>query len=511
MVGKKMRKAFLYLAVMGVCAAVCQGCGNIVQTEEELVIPKEEGTEEQTDMGGDGAELYGEAQDGPARGTADNVAAQVQAPERYQTEKKDGNIMLRADAEFEIPDVPGIKLMKVEARFFTQEDYDTVNAALFDGGKLWDRDYEAMAETHGFIVAELKTRIEFLEEVKAGGVDGDAPYGDTDKTLNQRIAECQAMLETVEAKGMTESMEPVIKEIPAIVGQNGASGDDWFQLSGFVTSKENDYSIYMLNHMDDEWLLTEFAADRHDGRGNYQYYGNSLISYDQMEDAKENIESVQIQPEEMLTRAKDALEQMGMEHYAVQGGEYFACYKAVGTDETDGKTEIDRIGYGVHVIRMVDGVPVNYTHQNACGMPDDESVCWPFEEMRFVYDEDGLASFYWSDSYEIEALSSEYVFLLPFSDIRNIFEEMIMKMKRDIFNGTGDSLEMNIDKVCLNYMRIREKNATEGTLIPVWDFFGTQTYRNSNGEVFYIQDSEYDSILTINAMDGTVIDRNFGY
>lgn len=504
------RKTLFYLAALGICAAVFSGCQSSVQTQEELVTPKTEVTEDQAVTG---KETFGEQQNGQTNEKGDNVASQVQAPQRYQTEIKSENIVINADAEFEIPDVPGIKTKKVRPRFFTQEDYDTVNEVLLDGGKLWDRDYEAMAATHGFTLSELNKRLEMFENEKANGVDGDAPYGDTDRTLNDRIEETKILIKAAEAEKITE---PVINEIPAVVEQNGNSGDnsDWGQLSGFVTAQENDYDVYMLNHMDKEWMWTSFSVEKNMGKGNYLYYGDDLKSYEDMEITKEKFENIQIQPEEILAKAGKALDQMKMKDFTVQGGEYFACYKPkkiYGVAKADvEETEIDKVAYGAHVIRIVDGVPVNYTHQNGNNSAGDESVCWPYEEMTFIYDEDGLVSFYWSDPYELEDLSAEYVFLLPFSDIRNIFEEMIIKKEKDNFIEEGDSLEINIDKVCLNYMRIREKNSTEGTLIPVWDFFGTQIYK-SNGQVSYIQNSVYESIFTINAMDGTIIDRNFGY
>ena len=246
MIRKEKRNVPLYLAAMGICAAVLSGCGNDVQTEEELVIPRTEGTEGQAGMEDGSMNLFEEGQSGQAKGAADSVAAQVQAPERYQMEFQDGNIVLRVNAEFEIPDVPGIRTKKVTARFFTQEDYDIVNTVLLDGGKLWDRDYEAMAETQGFTVEELKKRIEMLEAEKANGVDGDASYDDTDRTLNQQLAEARAMLEAAEANGIAEAA--VIKELPAVVEEGGTSGADWNQLDGFVTARGRDYSIYMLNH-----------------------------------------------------------------------------------------------------------------------------------------------------------------------------------------------------------------------------------------------------------------------
>lgn len=63
-------------------------------------------------------------------------------------------------------------------------------------------------------------------------------------------------------------------------------------------------------------------------------------------------------------------------------------------------------------------------------------------------------------------------------------------------------------------MRIIEPNSTtSGILIPVWDFFGTATYYNeNNGQTVPIKDYDLNkSYLTINAIDGSVIDRNLGY
>lgn len=489
-----MKRAVMPLAAVGMCAAVLFGCGSGRQTEETVVISKTgepDGAE-----GKSGTQKLAEGQ-----AMADNVAMQVQIPERYQAEIKEGNILVRVDASIEVPNVPGIKTKKVEARFFTQEDYDTVNEVLFGGGKLWDRDYEAMGATHGFTLAELYEKIESLEAEKANGADGDAPYGDKKETLNQQIASLQEMVSAAEQTGITKDAEKaIIVEIPAVVEKDESDNGDWFRLGGRVTVNGSDYAVDMLNHMDEEWRWIQFNAKKSDGRGDYMPFTSELTGAE--------TEKMQIQPEEILVQAQEALKQMAFSEYSLQGGEYFACFKA---GEKTGESAVDKIGYGVHVVRMVDGVPVRYTHQNGSSMKEDESVGWPYEEFTLIYDEEGLVSFYWSDPYEIKDLSAEYVFLLPFSEIQNVFEKMIIKEKQDRFYEGGDSIEVMIDKISLSYMRIREKNAIEGTLVPVWDFFGTQTYKNSNGETIYIQDSDYDSILTINAMDGTVVDREYGY
>lgn len=42
-------------------------------------------------------------------------------------------------------------------------------------------------------------------------------------------------------------------------------------------------------------------------------------------------------------------------------------------------------------------------------------------------------------------------------------------------------------------------------MVPVWDFFGVRTIDRER------YDDAYSSLFTINAIDGTVIDRNYGY
>lgn len=71
----------------------------------------------------------------------------------------------------------------------------------------------------------------------------------------------------------------------------------------------------------------------------------------------------------------------------------------------------------------------------------------------------------------------------------------------------------HIRKIALGYSRIYNPNADNdtGLLVPVWDFFGgfdfeAEGYSGKNSGEFSTQ-----SQMTINAIDGTVIDREMGY
>ena len=71
--------------------------------------------------------------------------------------------------------------------------------------------------------------------------------------------------------------------------------------------------------------------------------------------------------------------------------------------------------------------------------------------------------------------------------------------------------KVTIDRITLGYARIYDPgmDSTVGLLVPVWDFFGTNKF-TIDGES-RTQDDPAHSLLTINAADGTVISRDYGY
>ena len=62
-------------------------------------------------------------------------------------------------------------------------------------------------------------------------------------------------------------------------------------------------------------------------------------------------------------------------------------------------------------------------------------------------------------------------------------------------------------------MRIRDReNFDEGMLIPVWDFRGTVEYAYDGWDNYgFTGDHEERIFLTVNAVDGSIIDRDLGY
>ena len=168
--------------------------------------------------------------------------------------------------------------------------------------------------------------------------------------------------------------------------------------------------------------------------------------------------------------------------------------------------------YRLQYIRRVNGVPLTYTNVRGAWNDTDSSAiwAWDYERITFIINDDGIVEMEWNAPYEILDTVVQSAALLPFSRIMEVCEMMIV-----VNNAykTNASTELKITQIQLGLARITEQNdMNTGLLIPVWDVFGTATYHFENGGVeVYTMDDPGESFLTVNAIDGSIIDRGLGY
>ena len=194
------------------------------------------------------------------------------------------------------------------------------------------------------------------------------------------------------------------------------------------------------------------------------------------------------------------------------------------------------IGYGtknplrclwrLRYARTVSGIPATYTMENGNGTADEDvdpnDSCkdsglnppWQFEEMNIYVDDSGIVGFEWASPYELDGIALENSALKPFDEIMEKFKEM-MTMKYGDFVDEGCAVERRINEIRFGLCRVTEQNKRDtGLLIPVWDFFGQVIYSKDDGTgtIISVNEQSYDrSIMTINAIDGSIIDRGLGY
>ena len=128
------------------------------------------------------------------------------------------------------------------------------------------------------------------------------------------------------------------------------------------------------------------------------------------------------------------------------------------------------------------------------------------ESLCIIIDDEGVQDLYWYQPYDIVGTLREDCSLLPFDSVMQVAGS-ILPLTLASYERDGDGARARVTDIRLGYLRVMRPDQPDMlTLIPVWDFYGTVTFNGS-----FIQNWACHSWLTINAIDGTVIDRQYGY
>lgn len=163
-------------------------------------------------------------------------------------------------------------------------------------------------------------------------------------------------------------------------------------------------------------------------------------------------------------------------------------------------------GYRVYYRRDMGDIPVTPVSMQIAqyAMQENTIPPLPYERLYVDVDADGIFRLRYEYPAQIGAVVSQETTLLPFSQIMSVFGQIA---PLTIASGErGENNTLRIDRIMLGFMCIQMKDdPSRYQMIPVWDFFGTYSV---SGDVY----SHYmEPRVTINAIDGTVIDRKYGY
>lgn len=186
---------------------------------------------------------------------------------------------------------------------------------------------------------------------------------------------------------------------------------------------------------------------------------------------------------------------------------------------SNGNYETSPHAYRFGFAREYNGVsvkPIGYLHGGSEKINYRDQVS-P-EVMSITIDDGGLLNFTWLRYTRYKETLTEDVPLLDFETVRQTFEDN-MKYKF-AWEPTFDNIPkdatttITIHTVELNLMMTLEKdNMGNYIMIPVWDFVGDQEYDQEliSHEGYPQLGQKNVAVLTINAIDGTVINREQGY
>ena len=159
----------------------------------------------------------------------------------------------------------------------------------------------------------------------------------------------------------------------------------------------------------------------------------------------------------------------------------------------------------LYYARQVSGIPVTPVYmQGAREARETMNPVLPYEAVQLDVVKDGVYSLIWENPIRVTEQIAEDCELLSFGQIMDIFATVaplsIQSMERE-GNNT-----LTVTRAALGYMCLQERGKpTSYRLVPVWDFFGIRTFARE------YMDNHNWPYLTINAIDGTIIDRDLGY
>lgn len=179
-------------------------------------------------------------------------------------------------------------------------------------------------------------------------------------------------------------------------------------------------------------------------------------------------------------------------------------------EKGDGKV-YKTLAYCFVYTREVGGVPITYEYTNVEASKDTAMAPAPgTESILLTIHGDRIFNFIWKNPCAIGNVLQPSAELLPFEQIMSVFGTIaplsVQSTETDKALKNSYSNGMYIKEIRLGYMPVLCKdNPNQWELRPVWDFMGSRILPRET------YDHVGSSLLTIDAIDGTVIDREYGY
>lgn len=497
-----MRRKYKIWFAIGLCITMMAGCE---KTPDEVIV-KEKGAAnmEAYESGDETGELLRET---------------LGVPEHYKKESvyEDGGLVIDTDAEVIVPEVSAIDTVNVTAREGNQELIDTVTKAFFDGDKIYNGiSYATMTKAY------IEERLALLKRYKAENNLDPYEYGKDENgnlyfNIDQEIENYEGWYQNAPDDVAKEEVTPAFG-LKYPDGEGGTKTYD-YEFFGVAETKNGNYEYdirgedpsiskeirFKISRMMDQEDSLELSVWQ-EGR-----YVRNLESKQYLSDEfLKNLAGISY--EEAKKQAEEKAERLGMD-LELYDWDYAVFYHGEGGVTEQNSTDA---GYRFYFTRKISGTPITYTDEWGGGYVSMESTeePWGYEICNILVGDDGILEVELDNPYIIGEVQTKNVKMMDFDSIIKIYEQMMEVSNADI-TEYEKKRTVHIKKITLGYSRIYDplKDNTGGILVPVWDFFGGFDSEDKEGNVTNKDSGEYSmqSFMTINAIDGTVIDRNLGY
>ena len=514
-----MGRKYKVMILTGVMAASLMGC---VSNPEQAVV-KEKNLDkvlEQAENTEDGAVVY------------EDVEKKMENYDTYETHIQDDDLHVTVDvnAKVEIPKVDRLSVYRASQKKIDEKLLHKVQELLAPGMTFYDGS-KAEQDTKEDIAEEIQALKKSIANLKVGE-DGIANE-ESLQAYKKEDEECIAELETEYKKApdhMDVTAYPSDNALHNVKELYDAQPDNNFLKWAYDLNPDGQM-YYGVNDAADDNYVSVYVQNNEDSgncirycrnRNMYAHWakvavagGTEIFSsvpyekgkdpdwWDGMEYDQTTRETANLSQEDARKQADALIDKLGMSEFECKDESCRAQqYEGIKGNDSDEY----RVVYQFVYLRKLDGVTVD----NRAGekfideWQGDEYVkkSWGSESIVVAVNDDGIVEFEYGYPMSIDEKVVEQSSIKSFDEIRDTFEEMVV-IQNAPTEDTGKTV-IDITNVNLVYTRISEKDRFDtGLIVPVWDFEGTIVDEYGTEQT--------GNILSINAIDGTVINRTLGY
>lgn len=430
------------------------------------------------------------------------------APEEWQEEIKitdSKNISIEVDATVETVDTDAYPVVKTRPREITQEMADQYLDKLIGDNTFYKyRTFATKEELEKEILKIKKTIADPNSDFNEAYEKGSSEYEDALKGLEADIRFLEKQIEgapdTVADQNASRIFAPQeFKDNPVL---------DYVVIEGYTKKNDvTDLEILIQKNNTPPYFKQYLQA--------FSFQRSPIMDQYPLSD---NLKETDISYQEAKEFAENYMKNLGFEGYGLS----LSCI----ADQIDGMKIANEPKenwiqcYVFYYTPMVKNVPLTYSKFSLLS-DQTYNQTWEQEYIKITVDDIGVTGFSWICPTEITDTINESVELLPFDYIKEIIKKnLIYNINYYDADPAIKERKITINRIVLGYTKIRIQNSEEYMLVPSWSLFGYEINKydgqppggfivDENNE--YKQEAMGQSYLTINAIDGSIIDFSQGY
>lgn len=506
------------LIVLPACQPTPQKA-TVVQKDSERLI--EQAQKDASDIDKVTGDTSGESDvDSQDNSTRISLSEQYGIPESYEFEDEgaDGILRIDVDAQVIAPDQDAMPIYRVKAGEFSQETVSALFNALCGDTKMYINSGQRTKDQIQEQIISIKKRIEDIKD--------NPEMAEELEFAKEFLPKVEQEYENAPETVVEELADGTLVEITKTVRNSSVAVEG----DGQVDEESKQYTTKTVTYMglnacerdpnglngmgklftvqNDESPTISYSNFLNSAAGINFGMSSSIPIMDDTDIDEATLEEIGCAPSEVKHMVQELLDKtnsgMTVDSIYLQDDEQDGTYD-------DEVRSAERYAYKIYCVRKVDEYPCSFVMGGS--VPDVNDMMapyWMYEKLYFMVNSEGIFQMIWQCPIEVIETVNEDSQLKPFLEIQEIYEKMMrIKYEPQAKNWKeGDEMNFDVNRVTLSLHRIIEKDSNEtGLLVPTWNFYGKMTNIYSYGKY----EALGESFLTINAIDGSVIDTNKGY